>query len=115
MEGIGQSEASVIVRGVGGPIFFLPQFLLFLFRSQCKNLKPYDNPFQENLGEDTSCCSSSSCYHEKVKSTPRFLLGWEFDNRGRDTRFWDGFNCWWPGRSSGNIFFWVKIGKEDKS
>jgi hypothetical protein len=28
----------------------------------------------ENLG--VAC----SCYHAKVKSTPRILLGWEFDN-----------------------------------
>ena len=32
-------------RGWGSELIFLPEFLLFLFRSPCKNLKPYDNPF----------------------------------------------------------------------
>jgi X-X-X-Leu-X-X-Gly heptad repeat protein len=32
--------------GGGGPNFiFFPEFLLFLFRSPCKNLKSYNNPF----------------------------------------------------------------------
>ena len=29
---------------------------------------------------DSSCCSSCH-YHVKVKSTPRFVLGWEFENK----------------------------------
>ena len=39
-----------------------------------------DNPFLENLGEGSRSCSSS-CYHMKVKSSPRFGLGGEFDNK----------------------------------
>ena len=31
-----------------------------------------------------SCCCSSSCFPAKVKSTPRFGLGWEFD------KLWSG-------------------------
>ena len=33
---------------------------------------------KENLGGGHS--SSCSCYHAKVKSTPRFHLRWEFEN-----------------------------------
>ena len=32
------------------------------------------------FGWGGSCCCCSSCYHTKVKSTPRFGLGLEFDN-----------------------------------
>ena len=31
-----------------------------------------------HLGESSWCCYCS-CYHNKVKSTPRIGLGWEFD------------------------------------
>ena len=41
----------------------------------CKISKPYNSPFSENLGG-----GCSYCYQTKVKSTPRFGLGWEFDN-----------------------------------
>jgi hypothetical protein len=44
-----------------------------------QNFKTLGKPFLENLGEDCCCCWSSSSYHVKVKSTPRFGLGWEFD------------------------------------
>ena len=32
-------------RGWGSELFFLPEFLVILVRSQCKNLNSYDNPF----------------------------------------------------------------------
>ena len=43
-------------------------------------------PACENLGEGCSCycccyCCCCYCYRAKVRSIPRFRLGWEFDNR----------------------------------
>ena len=44
-----RKEDFFFVHTDGGPRsqvnFFLPEFLLFFFRSPCKNLKPYNNPF----------------------------------------------------------------------
>ena len=38
------------------------------------------------LGEGYSCYSCCSCYQVKVKSTPRFGLGWEFDKNTKNTK-----------------------------
>ena len=43
-----------------------------------------------NLVGGSCCCS---CYHTKVESTPRFALGWEFENNVQDSQSWDPIFC----------------------
>jgi hypothetical protein len=43
-----------------------------------QNFKTLAKPLLWEFGWGSSC--SSCCYHGKTKSTPRFGLGWEFDN-----------------------------------
>ena len=54
----------------------------YLENIKVRPLSAFHSPFWENLGEGSSSSSSCSCYHVKVKSTPRFRLGWEFDEKG---------------------------------
>ena len=45
-----------------------------------QNFKTLVQPLLGEFGWGSSSCSSYSFYHGKTKSTPRFGLGWEFDN-----------------------------------
>ena len=47
------------------------------------NFKTLAQPLLGEFGWGSSC---SCCYHRKTKSTPRFGLGWEFDNNKKCKR-----------------------------
>ena len=52
--------------------------ILLVTEGHMQNFKTLVQPLLGEFGWGSSCCSS--CYHGKTKSTPRFGLGWEFDN-----------------------------------
>ena len=57
--------------------------LILLVTEGCmQNFKTLAQPLLGEFGWGRCSCSSCSCscYHGKTKSTPRFGLGWEFDN-----------------------------------
>ena len=54
-----------------------------------QNFKTLAQPLMGEFEWGSSCsCSSCSCYHGKTKSTPRFGLGWEFDNLTIEATFY---------------------------